>query len=198
MSCIYAQNGVQNSSSFIYVYAETKISGIENIHVEPVAATKNSDIHLVANTTTIFNANQVYVADNSFLYFNGFINATENNIYVAEKSFIAKKLPKKPNKDCIATPKTKSKITTSFKTFPPNTNSPFGFYNDGINYIAVSTTNQLFNKKKDLSLSYISITKNAEQFISSTTKLTNPQTNSSIEKHFFKYTFSLPPPSFLV
>ena len=33
MSCIYAKNGVQNTSSIIYIYAETKISGIETIHI---------------------------------------------------------------------------------------------------------------------------------------------------------------------
>lgn len=196
MSCIYAQNGVQNTFSFIYVYAETKINSIENIHVEPVAATKNPDIHLVANTTTIFNANQVYVADNSYIYFNGFINATENTIYVAEKSFIAKKLPKKPNKDCVATPKTKSKTTTSFKTFPPFSNSPIGFFKGGFNVLVLTQSFQ--NSKTTKGLIYPKTTNYTpllvEYFSPCGAKV--PQDVEICNNHYCKYTFSLPPPVF--
>ena len=92
--------------------------------------------------------------------------------------------------------KSNPKATTKYKPIPPFNNSPFGWYNNGKNYIVVSTTNTSLNKKKELSISYISITKNAEQPISSITKEHSQQFIFSVEKHFFKYTFSLPPPSF--
>lgn len=195
MSCIYAKNGVQNTSSIIYIYAETKISGIETIHIATNVLKKESN-NIEVNNNVIFNSHQVFVSQNTTIYYKPFETAINKDLICTSNTFQNKKSQKSTPIKQFDAKKSNSKATTKYKPIPPFNNSPFGWYNNGKNYIVVSTINTSLNKIKKLSISYISITKNAEQPISSITKEHSQQFIFSVEKHFFKYTFSLPPPSF--
>jgi hypothetical protein len=84
MSCIYAKNGVQNTSSIIYIYAETKISGIEIIHIATNVLKKESN-NIEVNHNVIFNSSQIYVSQNAFFYYNSFENSLYKTISSASK-----------------------------------------------------------------------------------------------------------------
>lgn len=189
-SCIYAQNSVQNTSSLIYIYAETKISGIENIHIQPATAIKNLDFHLVANTTTIFNLDQVYVADNTIIYFNASATAISSN----SNAFDTKKSSKKAKIGISNTPKTKT--TTSFKTVPPFSNSPIGFFKGGFNVLVLAQSFQ--NGKTIKGLIHPKTTNYTPLLVEyySPCGAKVPQDAEKCNIHYCKYTFSLPPPVF--
>jgi hypothetical protein len=144
----------------------------------------------------VFNSNQIYISQNTFIHYNSLETLNANTLSCTSSTFPNKKVVNYSTLKQSETKKINSKATANYRAIPPFNNSPFGLYANGFNKMAISTTNPLFNKKKDLSVSYISITKNVEQPIRLITKEHNQQFIFCVENHFFKFTFSLPPPSF--
>jgi hypothetical protein len=172
------------ASNVIYYSKNSIVSGINQI---------SSQSHINQNTLLYSNIDQIHISSKTYVYFKAIETHSNNEANIAKLFSIQKADSKQDNtvKAAIVNPKKTTKTITRCVAYNQSFN---GINKNSLNTLAVVTTTSNHKNNKHF-------------IVTKTTKITNSSALSTVlkttylnynvhevEKHIFKYTFSLPPP----